>query len=68
MRGRTVAQESYAHEALLWRVQALCKSSGASLGYGFPTMDLDEELDDVPDFNGNGLEGLPEQPLTVAIP
>ena len=49
-------------------MQALCKSSGASLGYGFPTMDLDEELDDVPDFNGNGLEGLSEQPLTVAIP
>jgi hypothetical protein len=25
------------------RVQALCKTSGSTLGYGFPTMDLDEE-------------------------
>ena len=31
-------------------------------------MDLDEELDDVPDFDSNGLEGLPEQPLIVAVP
>lgn len=38
------------------------------MGYGFPTMDLDEELDDVPDFGGNGVEGLPEQPLIVAVP
>lgn len=44
-------------------VQALCKSSGASLGYGFPTMDLDDE--DVPEF---GESGLPEQPLAVAVP
>ena len=31
-----------------WRVlgvllQALCKTSGSTLGYGFPTMDLDDD-------------------------
>ena len=46
--------------------QVLCKSSGASLGYGFPTMDLDEE--DIPEFDDNGLDGLPEQPLITAVP
>lgn len=31
-------------------------------------MDLDEEDLDVPEFSGNGLDSLPEQPLAEAVP
>lgn len=46
-----------------WRsVQALCKTSKSTLGYGFPTMDLDED-DGVISMNG---DGAPELPLVEA--
>ena len=44
-------------------VQALCKTSGSTLGYGFPTMDLDE--DDGILLNGDGILDLP---LAEAVP
>lgn len=45
-------------------VQALCKTSGSTLGYGFPTMDLDED-DGIGSVNGDGAADLP---LIEAVP
>ncbi len=45
-------------------VQALCKTSGSTLGYGFPTMDLDED-DGIGLVNG---DGTAELPLIEAVP
>ena len=39
-------------------MQALCKTSGSTLGYGFPTMDLDED-DGIGSVNGDGAADLP---------
>ena len=41
-------------------VQALCKTSGSTLGYGFPTVELDED--------DGFLDGTLPLPLTVAVP
>ncbi|BDA44544.1 probable glutathione-regulated potassium-efflux system protein KefB at C-terminar half [Coccomyxa sp. Obi] len=41
-------------------LQALCKTSGSTLGYGFPTMDLDLDEDDgIGSVNGDGTTELP---------
>lgn len=41
-------------------VQALCKTSGSTLGYGFPTVDLDDD--------DGFVDGASAMPLTVAVP
>ncbi len=44
-----------------WLLQALCKTSGSTLGYGFPTIDLDDD---------DGMEepAAPSLPLAGALP
>ncbi len=41
-------------------MQALCKTSGSTLGYGFPTVDLDDD--------DGFMDGASAMPLSAAVP